>query len=727
MGSSCHEVRRGEPVCDPFAQQAGAGVGNKESERSSDRADELFQQALREHHCGNLTTAQRLYSEILNHDPNHAGAWHALGLVDFAQRDLVSARKRIETALAICDARSSYWNSYGVLLKESGEYPAAEAALQHALELDRHCADAWSNLGHLQRLMRLPPQQAERSLRTALRLVPRHIAATFHLADLLQASGRHMDAIGQYRRGLHLAPDHPGAYKRLGEALISAELWEEAGESLDEASACDPGDPEIQTAIAFVHAQLERVDDARCAYRQVATMRGDRPIWKWKHLGICPTVFADDEAIEAYWARLQKELADCLDEPMELDWHSLPADGFTPPFNLPHHGRCCREVREMFAARFEPAFPRCAPQPSDSPLGRIGFLVTAGHEPGFLRGMARIIAGLDRRFEVVVFCAQRAVGRCQIAIRRNDVRYVTFSRRFDEAVDAVRSTRCDVIFFWKVGPDPWGYFLPMARLAPVQCTSAGCHGTSGVRAVDYYISSRLMESPDGAVDSRQHYTEGLFLLDTFPMLQSRQPSPKDVSRHEFGLPPRGALYLCPHRLPKYCPAFDFYLREILEQDRQGRVIVLGRTDARARELLQTRMRRNLGEARFRRVRFQPPMSVTEYYRLLHLATLVLDTPVYASSLTAYDAFSMGVPVLTQHGTLAVQCYAAGLYRRMGMETDLVTKDRDEYIASAVKIGTNPEYRDHLGRMLPERVAAVFDDQRVISEYERFFSSVIPQS
>ena len=149
-------------------------------------------------------------------------------------------------------------------------------------------------------------------------------------------------------------------------------------------------------------------------------------------------------------------------------------------------------------------------------------------------------------------------------------------------------------------------------------------------------------------------------------------------------------------------------------------MLLAGPDGRLAEKLRRRMEGNLGVV-FRRVYFRSAMPVAEYYRLLRLATVVLDTPVYASCLTAYDAFSMGVPVLTQPGPLAVQCYAAGLYRRMGMEDELVVWDGDEYVAKAVRIGTEPEYPSG------DRIIVSGLDQRVIGQYERFFESAMERT
>jgi protein O-GlcNAc transferase len=89
--------------------------------------------------------------------------------------------------------------------------------------------------------------------------------------------------------------------------------------------------------------------------------------------------------------------------------------------------------------------------------------------------------------------------------------------------------------------------------------------------VDYYVSSDLIELE--AADSR--YTERLFLLrNTFPTCQTRIKRPRDVTRSEFGLPERGAIYFCPQRIEKMHPAFDRLLQGILTADSDGSIVML---------------------------------------------------------------------------------------------------------------------------------------------------------
>jgi len=109
-----------------------------------------------------------------------------------------------------------------------------------------------------------------------------------------------------------------------------------------------------------------------------------------------------------------------------------------------------------------------------------------------------------------------------------------------------------------------------------------------------------------------HYTEQLAMLPTFPTWQERQRRRKPITRSTFGLPDAVALYFCPHRLPKYHPNFDAYLRGILEQDLSGHLVLLCGTLPGAQAALQRRLARNLGDSLCRRIHFMPVMAVDRY-------------------------------------------------------------------------------------------------------------------
>ena len=108
-------------------------------------------------------------------------------------------------------------------------------------------------------------------------------------------------------------------------------------------------------------AKDEQFSDAESVFRAAASLPSGKAIWNYKALGFCPSLFSDVPSMDAYLQQLDLGLDHALAEHFDLDWRTLPADGFVPPFNLAHHGRCCKDIRAKFARFFEPSFPQERP------------------------------------------------------------------------------------------------------------------------------------------------------------------------------------------------------------------------------------------------------------------------------------------------------------------------------------------------------------------------------
>ena len=633
------------------------------SETNAVPQDTPFERALQLHRQGQLDIAETLYYDILDRTPDHPGATHFLGMLLSAKKEHGKALALIRKSLQFSPPPPSYFNNYGIVLREIGRFNDAQAAFERAVAGDPNFADAHSNLGH-SFLLQDNLYQAEPPLVKALTLNPDHGDASRHLAEL------------RFRQGNRFATQ-------------------------------------------------EQFSKADKAFRAAAFLCGGKPIWRFKSLGFCPTTFPDEASIDTYWQQLEQGLDQVAAGYFAVDWHTLPADGFIPSFNLAHLGRCCKDVRLQFARFFEPFFPQERPkrQSRQGARSRIGFHVFAGHEGGFLRGTAGIIEKLDRkRFEMVVLCPGMAVERCRREIRCDDVTFVPLNGSFEQVVRQVRDSDCDLIYYRKAGSDPWSYFLPFTRPAPIQCTSYGTHGTSGIPAVDYFLSSSFVEPND----AKQYYSEHLLCMDAMPTYQQRQQRPENVDRSEFGLPARGSIYFCPHRPSKYHPSFDPIFQQILERDPQGCLVLLTGQDPRGNDVLHDRLQRNLGLPLLKRIRFLPALPSDKYLRLLSLSTLMIDSPVYAGGQTSFDAFSFGIPEVTLSGPLHIQNFATGIYRRMGLD-DLPCQTTEQFVDLAIRLGTEPDYRHDISRRILERNHLIFEDGDTVSEHERLFEMMLSAS
>lgn len=635
----------------PTPRQRNAKIGNSEIEA-------IFRDACAKHRSGNLNGAIPGYQTVLRHRPRHDRAWHRLGIVHLAQQNRPEAKNCFERAVALRTNNAIYHNNLGVVLQELGDPNAAKQSFSRAIELKPDNADAFANLG---------------------------LACL--LLDELDASKRYLE------KAVRLAPNHPGAKRHVIELTMR------------QADRC---------------AREDRFEDATELYGRAASSSAGRSVWNLKPLGFFPSVFPDEQAIDEHWSRLETDLNVANIRGLNADWRSLPIDGFMPSFNLPHQDRCCRQIREKFASLFAGLFPVFRrSQETKRHAGqriKIGFIVTSGNYQGFLRVNHLLLRKLNhRRFDTVLLAPAGVIDDCRRVIQNDHVTYVGLSGAFEKTLEILLSLRCDILYHWKIGGSLDDYFLPLLKAAPIQCTSLGTLGTSGMKAVDYYVSSALLEYEG----SERHYTEKLVRLNSFPTIHPLDPPVAPVTRRELGLPEQGAIYFCPHRLPKYHPRFDEYLKRILEEDATGHLLLLAGSKRALSDRMADRMERNLGETLMRRVHLLTSLPRHAYRDMLSLSTCVLDSPVYAGDLTTHDALQLGVPVVTQPGPLLVQNYTAGLYRLAEID-GLSASDPEHYVRIAVRLGTDSEFRQSMSQTIQERKPALFGVTETVRDYERFF-------
>jgi protein O-GlcNAc transferase len=291
---------------------------------------------------------------------------------------------------------------------------------------------------------------------------------------------------------------------------------------------------------------------------------------------------------------------------------------------------------------------------------------------------------------------------------------------FSSAVRQVREAACDLLYYWEVGSDAMNYFLPFARLAPVQCTSHGSLTTTGVPAIDYFYSSSLIESEN----SGEHYSERLWRSRTLLMCQQRLRPVSPAWPAYFGLPDDRRLYGCLQNPLKLHPGFDDLLASILAADPLSTIVLLADDSGHAAVALRARFVRHT-PASTERIVFVPRQKFADYYRLLQVCDVLLDPLHYGAGSSCYDVFSFNLPMVTLPTTLMPGRVALGFYRKMGFE-ELVASSPEDYVRKAVRVATDPDYRKHVMDSIAHRSDVVFNDVEAVREHERFFAEAFNQ-
>lgn len=733
------------------------------SETRMPATQQELSRALERHRAGALSEAEAAYRQILRRDPAHADALHLLGVACHQQRRPREAAAYITQAIALHNASPAYHCHLGEAERALGRLDQAIASCQRALEIDPRYTDAWFNCGlaaltarnftlaescfrqtlaladerpeagatlaaqaafHLGKTLHLQQRWAEAAAayRDALARLPQYAEAWNNLACALHALGELRGAAEAFRQALTLQPGNVEVLLNLAAAYSLSRQFSEARHCLEKVVALAPQDHRGWLNLSNICKAQDDVREAQRAFRRASTLLPPQPLGELWTRTLCPAVFESNAEIDAYRARLQEELDRLAADPPRLTWDDIGATASCPPRNLPFQGRDDRPLLEAFASVFTPSFPvRDIPRNTGRP--KVGFVVTGGHEGIFLRTWKGVFQHMQHvSFELLAAVTETSAASVQRALAGTPVSVLPLPYGFRAAAQTLQAARCDVLYHWEIGTDVTNYFLPFCRLAPVQCVGGGNAATSGVSAVDVFLSSDYQEPP--AAD--EHYTEELWRLPALPSCQPRVAlSGPPLDRIHFGVLPDQHLYVCAQKIQKIHPDFDPMLEGILQRDPRGVIVLSHDAGGRSADALRQRFQRTIPDVAGR-ILFQPRLPFEQYLQLLQQADVLLDPIHYGGGVTTYDGLSLNKPIVTCPTRFVRGCYTAGFYRRMGFHA-CVAVSPEHYVDLAVQIARDAGMRADLERELARAASVIFDDVSVARVFEQAFEQLIAKA
>jgi predicted O-linked N-acetylglucosamine transferase (SPINDLY family) len=439
-----------------------------------------------------------------------------------------------------------------------------------------------------------------------------------------------------------------------------------------------------------------------------------------------PAIFQSVEEMRQHRQRMEEGLAAL--ERQRLVIHDPLMDVNSTNFYAAYHGLNDRDLQARLAALFLQATPSLAwiaphctqpPAPLSRPL-RVGFISRFLHMHTIGEVNVGIIRNLSREVCRVILlrtpCPDHPVAGL---IRDSADEVVTLAPSLRAARQEIAEQQLDVLFYTDIGMDPFTYFLAFARLAPVQCVTWGHPVTTGIPNIDYYLSSVDLEPPD----AERHYTEKLVLLKSLPT-HYYAPAffPPAKTRRHFGLSEEDHLYMCPQAPFKLHPDYDVILRNILRADPQGRLFLIRSQNPEWTAQLLVRFRRTMPDVADR-IQFLPHQGGQDYLHLLAVCDALLDTTHFGGGNTTYKALSVGAPIVTMPGKFARGRVTSACYRKMGI-TDCIATNEEDYVRIAVRLGTDPAWRQDIKARIVAARGALYEDADVLRELEEFFAAAV---
>jgi predicted O-linked N-acetylglucosamine transferase (SPINDLY family) len=298
----------------------------------------------------------------------------------------------------------------------------------------------------------------------------------------------------------------------------------------------------------------------------------------------------------------------------------------------------------------------------------------------------------------------------------HNCKHIKIPQNIKEAQRLVVAKNLDFLVYCEIGMNPMFYFLAYLKLARYQLNTWGHSDTSGIDSIDYYMSSKLYE-----IESAQdHYSEKLIKLDSMcTMYTSPNKYAKYKTRYEFGFSDNYHIYLCAQSLFKLLPEFDLYLLSILDKDKNSILILQDSVTDSKNKIVKRFEKYGID---LNRIHFIGSISHQLYMNYIYISDVVLDPYPFGGCNSSLEAFSLGIPVVTQPSKMINGRFTNGFYQRMGFD-DMIVNNKKDYVNKALQICKDKEYRKTMIKKIKENNHKLYNDENSFTEWRDFILSL----
>ncbi len=250
--------------------------------------------------------------------------------------------------------------------------------------------------------------------------------------------------------------------------------------------------------------------------------------------------------------------------------------------------------------------------------------------------------------------------------------------------------------------------------APIQITALGYTATTGLAAIDYFLSDKI-SSPENSTG----FTEKILRVDGCHLCYAPIiPLPEILPRAEKNFVTFGSF----NNFAKISDDVLKIWREILAGVPESNLIIKGKIcsveDGRA--IVIEKLRKN--NFPLDRVELRPySRDYLEQYRDIDIA---LDTFPYNGGATTCEALFMGVPVVVLRGKNHGSNFGASILTAANFP-ELIAENPDDYIKKAVRLGRHKRLLTTCHMKLREKIlkSSLPDRSQYIKELEKIYRSL----
>jgi predicted O-linked N-acetylglucosamine transferase (SPINDLY family) len=612
------------------------------------------------------------------------------------QSVLVEVGKALGEAIGMeeHDKLADVETSQAMFLMEQGKLAEALVNFRQAQQLAPDSPFPNYNLG-LALKMQGELAQAEQYYRQAVLLKPDWQDALNNLANVLKEQGKLEEAIQYYRHLLQRHPNSAVALNNLGNALQAQGKLETAIDCFRQAIQLAPNFAQAHNNLGVALKEKGELPEAFSAYQQALQLKPDYPeaynnlaVWLQEQGQL-------NEAIQAYRQALKLE-------PNYTQAHSnllflLGASATVTPQQMLEEARAWQQQQ----ITNQGIIPFSHPQANPKKRLRIGYISPDFRQHVVSHFIEPVIQYHDRD-RVEVYCYAEVKFPDAVSQRLQEVADVwrfTIGLSDLQVAQLIQQDKIDILIDL-AGHTRHNRLKALAyKPAPLQATYLGYFATTGLTALDYWITDAVLHSDN----TQEKTTETIWRLPRCYI--SYQP---DAEAPPVSPPPcleQGIItFGCFNNFQKITPATVKLWARVLQTLPKTRLLLKAAALAlppKQQHLQQLFAQEGIASERLLLRGWTS--SSQENLAMYNEVDICLDTIPYTGCTTTCDALWMGVPVLTLAGIRKVERMSASILTAVGRE-EWIAHSEAEFIAKAEKLASNPQRLQQLRQQQRQQIA-----------------------
>jgi protein O-GlcNAc transferase len=620
-----------------------------------------------------------------------------------------------------------------------GNLEAAEVAYRRAVDLGLEDPDVFNNLATIYERWGVKPEEEATLLRKASVLAPGNLDIQRNRLSLIRRrygqltkEGRLVEALSLAREWAEVEPDLAAAHRAVGWCCSKCGAMEEALVHITRAINLDPNNASYYNDLGLVCYELRLLAEAQGAFQEVLRLCPNSPV-AYLHLGLLANLTGLTGLAINF---LKRALAVAPDRGEVHNNIALFYRDQGEQKACRHHYEEAVRLRPGDATTFsnyllslnddpdaEPAWvasehrrfekliqgPRRIIRPSDlSPTRklRVGYLSSDFRVHSVAYFITSVLACHDReQVETFAYYTGYLEDGMTGRIRKSVDCFRTVYRQSDDDLGAaIIGDQIDILVDLSGHTGDNRMAMLARRVAPVQISYLGYPNTTGLSQMDCRITDALADPPG---PSDEWYTEQLVRMDGGFLAYEPFEGARALQVSE--LPAAAANHTTFGSFNNLGKINDGVLdawAEILARV-PGSVLLL-KARGLGTEMVKQRITAAFAargvDAEGRVQLMGHERSALDHLRMYNLVDIALDTFPYNGTTTTCEALWMGTPVITFEGDRHAARVGTSILTHAGL-SNLVAKDRHDYVELAVALGSDLDRLTAMRRGLREKLAA----------------------